>query len=589
MPRSATVPFHALPLVQGWLSTGNWSLQSIPVDRKRLDEWSEELLRFRAEQAIDTLKLDEWWLRSPEGEPRTSYQWNALGYATIREQSALALHWAPGSGKTRAAIEWALTRVAQGGPSAQLDIVILCPSSVVRHWERQIRKWSTLEPFVWVAPSRRRKRDTEVAIYMTDRREARDPAIVIVGHENVVDFWEEKGPRFADPKGEKAAIENLIAGSIVVFDEAHLFRGIKRKRMTPDEQGRRKFSERKTTSGDRLQSNVLREIAEWAGPRIETTATPIGNRFDQLWVQLDLLDPGAWGSYYAWSARHCGGVAMNGRGWQTGGAQNIEEHRLRVRHFFYEVPMSVSHAALPPKRRETIYLPVSEQVTELGGWVKSIAKSRAEGRGRELEVKLMQAASRKRRYVLRRALETVQAGGKVVILTGRRKDVDALFEGLKVPEGEGAWWASGERSQEERAECCAQYMAWRPEEHEGRGAVLVGTLDCLGIGIDLQDTDLLLMAMIPWTWDVLWQAENRCSRLGQVRPVLVEFVIAEGTIDEHVAQTFLSKLPAIGAATPDLEVAKVGESLRGMDDVEGLLDRIFAKITGEAPVTEEAT
>jgi hypothetical protein len=574
LPRSATVPFHALPIVQGWLTLGNWSLASIPVDRRRLDEWDEGLLRQRAEYTIDSTKLHDW-LRSPTGEPRLSYQWSALGYASLPDQTALALHWGPGSGKTRAAIEWALARVVGFVKGAQ-DVIVVTPSSVVRHWERQIRKWTTLDPFVWVAPSRRRKKDWSAEEYIEGGRTLHEPPIVIVGHENVVDFWEEKN----------GIAKQLIAGSVVVFDESHLFRGTKRWQAVPAaDGGRPSFRERKTSTGDRLQSSVLSEIAKWAGPRIELTATPIGNRFGQLWVQLDLLDPGAWGSFYTWSARHANGISGQHGGWSCAGAANVEEHRLRVGHFFYEVPLSVSHAQLPPKRRETVYLPVSEQVQELGGWTRLVSKSREEGRGRELEIKLMQAASRKRRYVLGRVRETVNAGGKVVVLTGRRKDVDALYAGLTP--ADGVWWVHGDMSQDKRADQCAEYMAWRPEEHEGRGCVLIGTLDCLGIGIDLQDSDLLLIAMLPWTWDVLWQAENRVYRLGMTRKVLIEFVIAEGTIDEHVAQTFLSKLPAIGAATPDLEVAKVGESLRGMDDVEGLLDRIFAKLTGEAP--EEGT
>jgi hypothetical protein len=278
----------------------------------------------------------------------------------------------------------------------------------------------------------------------------------------------------------------------------------------------------------------------------------------------------------------------------------VEEHRARVRYFFYEVPVSESNALLPPKRRETIYLPISEQVAELGGWQKILAKSRQEGRSRELEARLMQAASRKRKYVTTRALECIRAGQKVVILTGRRKDVQSIFETLCskliVPGvggrietiggpldstgDHGFWWASGEVDLDERADRCDAYMQWKPEEHGGRGACLVGTLDCLGIGIDLQDTDLGLIAMLPWTWDVLWQAEGRFQRQGMTRPVLIEFVIAEGTYDEHVAQTFLSKLPAIGAATPDEEVAKVGESLRGLSNMPALLSAIFAKIAG---------
>lgn len=499
------------------------------------------------------------------------------------------------SGKTRAALEWALAHAVYRRLRGDTftPIVITTPSNVVRHWERQVRKWTTLDPVCWTAPSTRRKRDhaaieTIKLASVLRSTEQFAPLIVIVSHDNLVDAWDDLGQ---------------LAPGVAVFDEAHLFRQTKRMTAAPTESGGVEFSERTTASGDRTQSNVLRDLATWAAHgRLETTATPIGNRFAQLWVQLDLLMPGEFGSFYTWSARYAHGRPGEYGGWDTFDIANAEEHRAHTKYFFYEVPVSESNALLPAKRRETIYLPISEQVAELGGWQKIIAKSRQEGRARELEAKLMQAASRKRKYVTTRALETIAAGQKVVILTGRRKDVESIFGTLtskllpaKVPRDDatwdeahgvgnaaanGLWWASGEVDQDTRAERCDEYMKWKADEHDGRGACLVGTLDCLGIGIDLQDTDLGLIAMLPWTWDVLWQAEGRFQRQGMTRPVLIEFVIAEGTYDEHVAQTFLSKLPAIGAATPDEEVAKVGESLRGLSNMPALLSAIFDKIAG---------
>lgn len=592
-PRQGFVPWHCRALMQGWGIDCGGVRDELRAWRP-LDTYEAAHLVDRAQAALEVSLLGIW-LRSPAGEPRLSYQTHALGYA-VSGVRAMALHWGPGSGKTRAALEWSIAIAAMRALTGEpfTPIIVTTPSNVVRHWERQVRKWTMLDPVVWTAPSVRRKKDhaaldvIRTATSIVATTESFSPLVVIVSHDNVVDAW--------------ADLAALPPG-VVVFDEAHLFRQTKRMSAAPTEDGGVEFSERTTAGGDRTQGNVLRDLSLWAAHgRLETTATPIGNKFAQLWVQLDLLMPGEFGSFYTWSARHAHGRAGEYGGWDTFSAANVEEHRARTRFFFYEVPVSESNRLLPAKRRETIYLPITEQVAELGGWAKVLAKSRQEGRSRELEARLMQAASRKRKYVTTRALETIAAGQKVVILTGRRKDVESIFgtltgrllpakvvmadashaerNGIGNAALNGLWWASGEVDLDERADRCDAYMQWKPEEHGGRGACLVGTLDCLGIGIDLQDTDLGLIAMLPWTWDVLWQAEGRFQRQGMTRPVLIEFVIAEGTYDEHVAQTFLSKLPAIGAATPDEEVAKVGESLRGLSNMPKLLSAIFDKIAG---------
>jgi hypothetical protein len=109
---------------------------------------------------------------------------------------------------------------------------------------------------------------------------------------------------------------------------------------------------------------------------------------------------------------------------------------------------------------------------------------------------------------------------------------------------------------------------------------LVGTVDRAGESLNLQDTDLMLITHLPWTWGKLWQLENRVSRLGMKRPVLISFIVAIGSIDEGIASIFLDKLPAIGQLSQDEEVGTVEDMLIGVDD-EDMLDRILSKITGE--------
>ena len=64
-----------------------------------------------------------------------------------------------------------------------------------------------------------------------------------------------------------------------------------------------------------------------------------------------------------------------------------------------------------------------------------------------------------------------------------------------------------------------------------------------GEAINLHDTDAALFVMLPWTPGQVRQWEGRFCRLGQKRPVVIYYVISEDTVDEHVADKLIGKLP----------------------------------------------
>ena len=195
----------------------------------------------------------------------------------------------------------------------------------------------------------------------------------------------------------------------------------------------------------------------------------------------------------------------------------------------------------------------------------------------------MEAASRKHKYVEDRVTEALKSDQKVVIFTGRRADCDRLSHRIrKVVEkikGCTVWSAHGGVDPSVRDGIRHEYM-----DHPGP-CLLIGTGDAWGESIDLQDTDLALITMLPWTPDKVIQWEGRFSRLGQKRPVLVSYVVARNTADEHVADLLLEKLPHVGEIGEDAAAEEIEGVLAGVDNTEGagqrLLDRI-SKIAKES-------
>ena len=176
-------------------------------------------------------------------------------------------------------------------------------------------------------------------------------------------------------------------------------------------------------------------------------------------------------------------------------------------------------------------------------------------------------------------MDAAQAGQKICVLTGRRKDCEALAKSvrgkLKAPEVP-VWSGHGGDSLKERERMVAEYA------DEQGAAVFIGTTDAFGEAIDgLQNTDLVIFSMLPFTPGQVTQAEGRFSRHGSKRNVLIMYVVAEGTVDEHVADLLLEKLEAVETTLDDREAGGVAKTLAGEDDEEAILDSIFALLETE--------
>ena len=94
----------------------------------------------------------------------------------------------------------------------------------------------------------------------------------------------------------------------------------------------------------------------------------------------------------------------------------------------------------------------------------------------------------------------------------------------------------------------------------------------------MQDTDAAFFVMLPYTPGQLRQWEGRFARLGQKRPVTIYYVIAEGTVDEHIADILVSKLPAVQQIVNDEELAEAQGVIAGIENTEEIVDSILSKL-----------
>ncbi len=281
-------------------------------------------------------------------------------------------------------------------------------------------------------------------------------------------------------------------------------------------------------------------------------------------------------------SHNCAGQ-HNGYGYEYNGLSNAHELRDRLGFVKCRVKREEVNKHLPKKRREVVRLSLAEQnkpsamKRDLARAAKAASGGDESARESYFETLLMEAASRKHKYVEDRVITALKSGQKVVVFTGRRIDCERLAARLNKAVTASAidaemWWAHGGTDPSDRDTIRNEYMA-----REG-AALLVGTGDAWGESVDLQDTDLALISMLPWTPDKVIQWEGRFSRLGQKRPVLVSYVIARQTADEHVADLLLDKLPHVGEIAEDAAANEIEGALGGVDESEGASLRLLERI-----------
>jgi hypothetical protein len=377
----------------------------------------------------------------------------------------------------------------------------------------------------------------------------------------------------------------------VIWDEIHKGKQPRRAIALYGENETVTFTSRKNTSSAAVT------LARMATRRVGASATPVADRPRDLWAQLDLLEPFQWGAFGGpsargggFSGRYCGACATKYTTWDTSGKgrpEMLQELRQRLSFVVHAVPRSVSHAALPPKRRivtrideEDLDAPPPELLAEL----HTVAREQP---ARLREVKLALAAARKRSFALDLIAGAVEGGQKVVVFTARVDDCHLLTEAVRRAHGKRKatndacgpriWSGTGETPLAERERMRLEYM-------EAAGpAVFVGTGEAFGEALSFHDTDLLLLVMTPLNARQLIQWEGRVTRLGQKRPVIIHYLIAEGTADVPVADILLSKLPAAEAIVGDGEMGTAARDILYGGREEEIEERLFAALM-ETPV-----
>jgi SWI/SNF-related matrix-associated actin-dependent regulator 1 of chromatin subfamily A len=392
--------------------------------------------------------------------------------------------------------------------------VVVCPGFVKEVWKKEAAKW-------WGTTSTGSGPNVEILSGVKNIRDLKglDRDTIFIVNYDILHAWAERLAQVVD---------------MVIFDEGHYLMGASSRR-----------------------SKAARLVARAAKWKLVLTGTPMTSRPKDLWNVIDTVSEGRFGSgpfpfYLRYCDAHREQVTREKTVWKWDGVSNAEELHDRLRFFMLRRVKSEVSLELPARQRQIL------EVTVPKG--KCVDPAKALDNNAALRRALDLAADGKIPEVIALAQSHLAEGHKVVVFCHRRAVAEVIYASLH---DDGQWAAAlihGGIEQKKRDSLI-----------EAQPDAIVCTLDSTAVGIDFSFADVGIFAELDYVPSKLAQGESRLHRFGQARNVLIQYVIAEGTVDELIRDVVIKKLD-----TFERVVGKLDDGLR--ED----LDEDFDKRGAEA-------
>jgi SWI/SNF-related matrix-associated actin-dependent regulator 1 of chromatin subfamily A len=372
--------------------------------------------------------------------------------------------------------------------------VVVCPASVKYNWQYEASRFG-----IYVDVLGGRKPPRHAAEWLVKH------GVVVINYD-VLTEWV--------PIFKQAQIK------VIIFDEGHYL---------------------KSRSSRRFQA--AREIARRARIRIVMTGTPLTNRPMDLWPLLHILWPDLYPGFYPFAHRYCR-PQRKPWGWTFNGATRLPElHSRLVELGMVRRLKSDVLTQLPLKNRRVVPIPMRKREEycfardDFVSWLKTHSRSRASRAIRAQAVTrvgylLRLCARLKRRAALEWVDDYLQANdGKIVVFAALRKTILRL----KKRYGNECVVVDGSVTGRDRSN------AIRAFQNNPRIRVFAGNIKAAGVGNTLTAADTCAFFEFPWTPGDLVQCEDRLHRIGQSKPVWINYLVARDTIEEHVCSMLQDK------------------------------------------------
>ncbi|MFE4664283.1 DEAD/DEAH box helicase [Streptomyces sp. NPDC056716] len=446
-------------------------------------------------------------LNDPEGQEPVEQP--AALTATLRDYQRRGLSWLArmtslglgccladdmGLGKTITLIALHLHR--QGDPSSAGPTLVVCPTSLMSNWQREIERFAPGTPVRRFHGSRR------------DLEALADGEFVLT--------------TYGTMRLDAGRLAEVPWGLVVIDEAQHV---------------KNPYS---------ATARELRSIG--ARARVALTGTPVENNLSELWAILDWTTPGLLGRLGTFRTRYAQAV--------EGGRDPAAAERLArlVRPFLLRRRKGDPGIApeLPPKTETDRAVSLTQEQTGLYEAVvrETLARiAAADSMARRgLIVKLLtglkQICNHPAQYLkedrpviagrsgklelLDELLDTILAEGASVLVFTQYVRMARIVEEHLAARGVSSQFLHGGTSVGERESLVQRFQ-------DGEVPVFLLSLKAAGTGLNLTRAEHVVHYDRWWNPAVEAQATDRAYRIGQTRPVQVHRLIAEGTIEDRIA------------------------------------------------------
>ncbi|MEG3957829.1 DEAD/DEAH box helicase [Microcoleus sp. herbarium2] len=398
--------------------------------------------------------------------------------------------------------------------SLEAPTLLVCPTSVLGNWEREVKKFGPT---------------LKVLVHHGDKRA--------------------KGKAFAtEIKGKHL----IITSYALVFRDAKEVQGIKWQGLVLDEAQNIKNSEAK-------QSQAVRQIE--ASFRIALTGTPVENRLQELWSILEFLNPGYLGPRNFFQRRFAIPIE------KYGDRESLQTLRSLVRPFILRRLKTDKEIIqdLPEKQEMTVFCGlaaqqavlyqkiVEESIAELDsaegiqrrGMILALlvklkqlcnhpALVKAEAKPKELGIKSQESGKLQR--LVEMLEEVIAEGDRALIFTQFAEWGKLLKPHLEQHLGREVLFLYGGIRQQQREEMIDRF------QHDPQGPpIMILSLKAGGTGLNLTRATHVFHYDRWWNPAVENQATDRVFRIGQTRNVQVHKFVCTGTLEEKIHDMIESK------------------------------------------------
>jgi SWI/SNF-related matrix-associated actin-dependent regulator of chromatin subfamily A-like protein 1 len=487
--------------MQVTFKNGQFYLDHVPTDLKtavRFRQHGDAVVRKIFNRCLQKFYR---WPHLPPLSFLDPHQRKGIEWILTRSRSYLA--HAPGAGKTCQAILAALLTKMPG------QTIIIAPPTLTINWQREILKWSAkikIYPTTMILP---------ISALQSNMNWTAD--FIIISDSMLHKDW---------------VYKNLsrLQKKFIAVDEASRFKEPNTLRSV-------------AFYGGKSKEKVYQGLFQGVPHTVFLDGSPMPNRPMELWAPTFALDPGAidFMEYHTFGYHYCGALINDLGQWEFRGSAREEELHQKITSRFMQV-VTEDKLSHPERLRSILFMSEDPRSRVNIKWEQKqiqrlkfsdVSESMSVG---DLAYNRKETGLKKIRWVAS-YVESRLSDKKeesILLFAWHREVCEKLASTLK------KWKPSiiyGGVKSDRREKAIKDF-------NSGKSRLLIGNIQALGRGHNIQKADRVVFAEYSWTDELNRQCEKRSSRRGRAKenPVRCEYVVIPDSLDEVVLNSIFNKM-----------------------------------------------